>query len=80
MKKFRDFLGVLMHGQQDDLTDKSRGKMSGNTNHSVGCKVECFEDEMSMLKAFVLLIRKYDPDILIGYEVQMSSIGYMIER
>ncbi|XP_065648573.1 uncharacterized protein LOC100213595 isoform X4 [Hydra vulgaris] len=40
----------------------------------------CFSDELLMLKGFSSFIQEHDPDILVGYEVQMLSIGYLIER
>jgi DNA polymerase elongation subunit (family B) len=39
-----------------------------------------FKDERAMLLAFAQLVSQIDPDILVGYEVQMSSLGYLIER
>jgi DNA polymerase elongation subunit (family B) len=39
-----------------------------------------FKDERAMLLAFAQLVSQIDPDIMVGYEVQMSSLGYIIER
>lgn len=33
-----------------------------------------------MLLAFAQLVSQIDPDILVGYEVQMASLGFIIER
>lgn len=38
------------------------------------------DNEVSLMKSFIELIRKVDPDFLIGYEVQSSSLGYLIKR
>ena len=37
-------------------------------------------DEIELFYFFILLVRKYDPDIFIGYEVQKMSLGYLIKR
>lgn len=44
------------------------------------CKVAQFESEFDLFKAFSLLVRKIDPDILCGWEIQSSSWGYLIDR
>lgn len=36
--------------------------------------------ELALLQALVRLVAEEDPDILIGYEVVMSSWGYLIDR
>lgn len=36
--------------------------------------------ELSLLHAFVAVVRAYDPDILAGWEVQNASVGYLAER
>eukprot|EP01135_Chromosphaera_perkinsii_P007361 Nk52_evm9s805 gene=Nk52_evmTU9s805 len=41
---------------------------------------EIFSEEYEMLNSFSKKVRKLDPDILVGYEVNQSSIGYIIER
>lgn len=42
--------------------------------------LQLFPSETSLLQAFILLIRSVDPDLLIGYECQHSSLGYLAER
>nr|CAB3265529.1 DNA polymerase zeta catalytic subunit-like [Phallusia mammillata] len=37
-------------------------------------------DEMELFSAFASMIVSLDPDILIGYEVQMLSWGYLLDR
>lgn len=37
-------------------------------------------DELSMICRLVSVVRKYDPDILAGYEINASSWGYIIGR
>ena len=38
------------------------------------------ETELDLFEQLVKLIREADPDILVGYEIQMSSWGYLNER
>lgn len=45
-----------------------------------GCTVNYFDDEVSLINGFVSFIHACDPDILVGYEIQMLSWGYLIER
>lgn len=44
------------------------------------CRVDFCANEISALKKFVEMMRKYDPDIVIGYEIQLNSWGYLVER
>lgn len=36
--------------------------------------------EVELFAALVELVRRWDPDILVGYEIQKSSWGYLLER
>ena len=38
------------------------------------------KDEQSLFKRLVDIVKKTDPDILVGYEIQNSSWGYVIQR
>uniref|UniRef100_A0A1B0DQ16 DNA polymerase n=1 Tax=Phlebotomus papatasi TaxID=29031 RepID=A0A1B0DQ16_PHLPP len=38
------------------------------------------ENEKQLLEKLVELIKYWDPDILLGYEIELSSWGYIIER
>ena len=33
-----------------------------------------------MLCALMFFLSRYDPDILLGYEIQMHSWGYLLQR
>ncbi|XP_023212817.1 uncharacterized protein LOC111615631 [Centruroides sculpturatus] len=37
-------------------------------------------DEICLFKEFIEIVRKWDPDIICGYEIQMLSWGYLIQR
>ena len=45
-----------------------------------GIKIDYFPDEKSLLREFIDLVQRHDPDILVGYEIQMLSWGYAMER
>lgn len=49
---------------------------SGVTDH----EVQYVAEEKDLFPALIRIIRKWDPDILIGYEVQMFSWGFLLER
>ena len=42
--------------------------------------MEAFESENALLDAFVEAVRALDPDILVGFEVQQGSLGYLVDR
>ncbi|GBM90804.1 DNA polymerase zeta catalytic subunit [Araneus ventricosus] len=44
------------------------------------CDVTCVEDEKLLFEKLACVVREWDPDILVGYEIQMASWGYLIER
>ncbi|KAI3650014.1 hypothetical protein MP228_005646 [Amoeboaphelidium protococcarum] len=37
-------------------------------------------DELQMINCLIQLVRDYDPEIILGYEIHMSSWGYAAER
>ena len=39
-----------------------------------------YSDEKRMIMAFQSFVRSHDPDMLIGYEIQMTSWGYLMDR
>ena len=53
-----------------------------NAQNNIGVvgNVKCLDSENEMIDAFVNFIKKVDPDVLVGYEIQMASWGYLIER
>lgn len=70
----------------DDIDPKDMGvkgeygmREECNEIHS-DVKIERFKSEIDMLREFVQLVRRIDPDLLIGYEIQNNSFGYIIER
>uniref|UniRef100_A0A8C7F9A8 DNA polymerase zeta catalytic subunit n=1 Tax=Oncorhynchus kisutch TaxID=8019 RepID=A0A8C7F9A8_ONCKI len=45
-----------------------------------GLKVTYAVNEKQMFQEVVTVIRRFDPDILVGYEVQMRSWGFLLQR
>lgn len=45
-----------------------------------GLQVTYARDEKELFEEIANIMRKYDPDILVGYEVQMHSWGYLLQR
>ena len=43
-------------------------------------QMEAFESENALLDAFVEAVRALDPDILVGFEIQQGSLGYLVDR
>lgn len=39
----------------------------------INCQLQPVPDEQSLIAAFVVLVRKWDPDILVGYEVRTNE-------
>ncbi|KAE9593684.1 hypothetical protein Lal_00036393 [Lupinus albus] len=45
-----------------------------------GCKVLVFTDEKLLLKEFIKFVSSSDPDILMGWDIQGGSLGFLAER
>ncbi|KAJ1480727.1 hypothetical protein T484DRAFT_1657073 [Baffinella frigidus] len=45
-----------------------------------GVRVQVVDSEMDLFRALARLMRRLDPDFLVGYEVQKNSWGYVLER
>ncbi|KAJ7341843.1 hypothetical protein JRQ81_007346 [Phrynocephalus forsythii] len=45
-----------------------------------GLEVTYTADERALFQEVVNIVKRYDPDILLGYEVQMHSWGYLLQR
>lgn len=43
-------------------------------------QVEGYASERELLDAFVVAVRALDPDVLLGWEVQQGSLGYLADR
>nr|XP_025150812.1 DNA polymerase zeta catalytic subunit isoform X6 [Bubalus bubalis] len=45
-----------------------------------GLQVTYAADEKALFQEIANIIKRYDPDILLGYEIQMHSWGYLLQR
>ncbi|KAK7258870.1 hypothetical protein RIF29_24458 [Crotalaria pallida] len=45
-----------------------------------GCKLLVFTDEKQLLKEFIKIVSSSDPDILMGWDIQGGSLGFLAER
>lgn len=45
-----------------------------------GLQVTYAADEKMLFDVLVTIMRRFDPDILVGYEVQLHSWGYLLQR
>lgn len=55
------------------------------SNHIGKCidervKIECVSNERELLFRLIALVAKWDPDIFAGYELEMTSWGYVLQR
>ena len=50
--------------------------------HAVPGDVEChaFDDERALLRGFAATVLALDPDVLVGFEVQSESLGFLADR
>ncbi|KAK6911563.1 DNA-directed DNA polymerase, family B, exonuclease domain [Dillenia turbinata] len=51
-----------------------------NLNGICGCNVCISPEEKQLFDRFVKVIGSFDPDILMGWEIQGSSLGFLAER
>uniref|UniRef100_A0A0A9YUF5 DNA polymerase n=1 Tax=Lygus hesperus TaxID=30085 RepID=A0A0A9YUF5_LYGHE len=50
------------------------------TSHDDSYTVDLVSSEKDMYLRFISILHRHDPDILAGYEIEMSSWGYLIHR
>lgn len=70
-------IGFLVLDAQDDLTKRGYPLMK---NCGTNYKLTYAQNEKELLIKFISLISEWDPDIFVGYEIEMNSWGYLIER
>ncbi|KAL8116725.1 hypothetical protein AgCh_023033 [Apium graveolens] len=44
------------------------------------CKILVFSEEKELVNHFIKVIHSYDPDIIMGWDIQGGSLGYLAER
>ena len=82
-----------LHNHQDNIicsyilivTNLKNKKLSyktaihqSNTKHQI--YYSYYDNEIDLLYAFAIYMQEFDPDIIIGYEIQQLSLGYILYR
>lgn len=55
-------------------------KQLGTIGNQLKCQIHIFSSEQELVRFLIQQVHQYDPDILSGYEVNLASWGYVIER
>ncbi|XP_047315790.1 DNA polymerase zeta catalytic subunit isoform X1 [Impatiens glandulifera] len=53
---------------------------SRNANGVSGYKVSCFSEEKHIFIHLINIIRSMDPDLIMGWDIQAGSLGFLAER
>ena len=64
----------------DKITCIAYGLQKNWQEYCYKCDVLINEDELSLLYQLIDLIKEFEPDILLGWDIHNSSIGYVIKR
>lgn len=75
--KLNNTTGVFVVNSLFANFEKTKNVLVGT---GVDCNVVYADSETALLNEFVMFLQKCDPDILTGYEIEMASWGYLIER
>ncbi|XP_048591885.1 DNA polymerase zeta catalytic subunit-like isoform X1 [Brassica napus] len=51
-----------------------------NVDGLSGCKLSVFLEERQLFRYFIETLCKWDPDILVGWDIQGGSLGFLAER
>ncbi|XP_018446149.1 DNA polymerase zeta catalytic subunit isoform X4 [Raphanus sativus] len=51
-----------------------------NVDGLSGCKLSVFLEERQLFSYFIEIVCKWDPDILVGWDIQGGSLGFLAER
>ncbi|OEL29890.1 DNA polymerase zeta catalytic subunit [Dichanthelium oligosanthes] len=69
---------VEVHVFIRDNSGKSRSRR--NLDGIAGCNVDVFPEERDLLNNLISTVCSIDPDILVGWEIQLGSLGFLAER
>ena len=73
------FLAPVSLTQQPTASHKGHMLVRG-ANIPPATKIHMVTSEIALFETLIALVRSADPDFLVGYEVQQSSWGYLIDR
>ncbi|KAK1386104.1 DNA polymerase [Heracleum sosnowskyi] len=78
---------VLVIFEDDDLMTETYVLLRSDTvparrnlDGVSACKILVFSKEKELFNHFIKLIHSYDPDIIMGWDIQGGSLGYLAER
>lgn len=82
--KFFPFVSALLKKHfSNSSNNQTLGVLICDPSHylvGLNCQVQFFNSEKDLFRGFIQLVISLDPDILLGFEVQHGSIGYLLER
>lgn len=64
----------------NNLDDLTAFKLNSTIDGLTGCQIERFPTEAALFDAVIAAVRALDPDIVLGYEIQKESLGYLSDR
>lgn len=80
-------LAVCIHTRDERIVrprDRDRSRLlitqSVASKSTLKCDVTSFDDEAGLFHGIVQVFDEFDPDILLGFETQTQSIGYLLDR
>ncbi|KAM8952408.1 DNA polymerase zeta catalytic subunit isoform 2-T2 [Pelodytes ibericus] len=77
----KEITGAIVIRQENTTNEDRRRSAPLLTRSGIsGFEVTNAVDEKELFEKLLHLVRRYDPDILVGYEVQMRSWGYLLQR
>ncbi|GLT50443.1 hypothetical protein SLA2020_239300 [Shorea laevis] len=62
------------------LNGKNGSSCKRNLDGTLECKLFVFSEEKELFEHFIKILRSFDPDILMGWDVQGGSLGFLAER
>ena len=73
---YRDIVGCIISDDHERESDYNRAFLWSKPEWSV----QHVASESALMAAFVDSIHRWDPDIIVGFEVEKDSIGYIVQR
>jgi DNA polymerase elongation subunit (family B) len=55
-------------------------RMAGDTTAGSDAEMFVVRTEVELFHTFLTCVRLWDPDIIVGWEVQQLSVGYLLQR
>lgn len=82
-----NFIVLVIFDDDDDLITETQILLRSDTvparrnlDGISGCNILVFSEEKDLFNHFIKVICSYDPDILMGWDIQGGSLGFLAER